>query len=56
MQQPSVFKEKSPCSTRTAAAPETVECPACGEAVEIWSDEEDATCPECGKTVLRPAR
>ncbi|MBI5141916.1 MAG: hypothetical protein HZA20_06960 [Nitrospirae bacterium] len=56
MSQPSVFKEKSPCSTRTAAAPEMVECPVCGEKVEIWSDEEEATCPECGITVTRQAR
>ena len=33
--------------------PEEFPCPACGEMVEIWSDEEEARCPACGGTVAR---
>lgn len=34
--------------------PENIPCPSCGEEVEIWSDEVEANCPACGKTVSRP--
>ena len=32
---------------------EIVECPFCGEDVEIWSDEAGASCPGCKRTVSR---
>jgi len=33
--------------------PEEIKCPSCGEAVEIWTDEAQAKCPECKKMVTR---
>jgi len=33
--------------------PEEIECPFCGGAVEIWSDEEKTGCPGCGSAVRR---
>jgi len=33
--------------------PEFFTCPFCKEEVEIWSDEFSATCPGCGKVVVR---
>ncbi len=32
---------------------EEIVCPSCGYQVEIWSDEADATCPDCGTQVFR---
>ncbi len=31
--------------------PELRTCPGCGSEIEIWSDEENANCGKCGKTV-----
>ena len=39
---------------KTPARPEMVECPQCGEDVEIWTDETSAKCPSCSTTVMRP--
>jgi DNA-directed RNA polymerase subunit RPC12/RpoP len=33
--------------------PEYIDCPACGEEVEIWSDERVARCPHCRTRVSR---
>ncbi len=33
--------------------PEDINCPSCGEAVEIWTDELRATCPNCDTRVFR---
>lgn len=33
--------------------PDMVKCPFCGHEVEIWSDEFQAVCDKCGKTVSR---
>jgi HD superfamily phosphodiesterase/predicted RNA-binding Zn-ribbon protein involved in translation (DUF1610 family) len=33
--------------------PEFINCPGCGQEVEIWTDEVKATCPRCKKTVVR---
>lgn len=33
--------------------PEEIKCPSCGEALEIWTDEVQAKCPGCKKTVIR---
>ena len=33
--------------------PEDIECNYCGAQIEIWTDEAKATCPKCGKTVIR---
>ncbi|MBI5055194.1 MAG: hypothetical protein HZB61_01070 [Nitrospirae bacterium] len=44
------FKEKPACSDKAAPFPTDVKCPHCGADVEMWNDEDDATCPLCGKT------
>jgi rRNA maturation endonuclease Nob1 len=46
-------REKSPCSIKNTPAPETVSCPQCAGAVEVWTDEEEATCGNCGHEVRR---
>lgn len=33
--------------------PESINCPACGAEAEIWTDEFQATCPNCKKKVAR---
>ena len=33
--------------------PEEIDCPTCGEPVEIWSDEAETACPGCGTHVFR---
>ena len=33
--------------------PEYLKCPSCGEEVEIWSDEAQATCHKCKARVSR---
>lgn len=33
--------------------PEAVQCPSCSGEVEIWTDELQATCPNCQKVVRR---
>jgi transcription elongation factor Elf1 len=45
--------EKSPCSVKNAPMPEAVSCPRCAGTVEVWTDEEEATCGNCGQEVYR---
>jgi hypothetical protein len=33
--------------------PEEIACPFCGAEAEIWSDEFQARCPKCARTVSR---
>lgn len=33
--------------------PEFIPCPSCHAEVEIWTDEAEAKCDECGQTVSR---
>ena len=33
--------------------PEEINCPSCGQAVEIWSDEAEVRCAACGGIVSR---
>lgn len=33
--------------------PESITCPKCGRALEIWSDEEETRCDDCGVQVSR---
>jgi DNA-directed RNA polymerase subunit RPC12/RpoP len=40
-------------STLREATTETRKCPACGEEVEIFSDEQQARCSNCGCTVYK---
>jgi len=46
-------KPKCPGSfNSTQPAPRQFNCPSCGTAVEIWSDEVRGTCPACGRFVF----
>jgi HD superfamily phosphodiesterase len=36
--------------------PENIKCPFCSGEVEIWTDEVEAVCPNCEKTVAREQR
>ncbi len=49
----SEFREKPACSEKYAPVPESMVCSWCGRNIEIWSDEEQATCSGCGETVKR---
>ena len=33
--------------------PETINCHSCGRSLEIWSDETQTTCDDCGAQVSR---
>jgi len=33
--------------------PENIKCHYCGEEVEIWTDEAEAKCTKCGRTISR---
>lgn len=33
--------------------PEYLRCPSCGEEVEVWTDELEGKCGECGATVSK---
>jgi predicted nucleic acid-binding Zn ribbon protein len=47
---------KSHCSVKAMPVPAFVLCVQCGRGdVELWSDEEETTCPSCGGKVSRPA-
>jgi len=47
------FKPKCPGSARSnQPKPREFNCPSCGAAVEIWSDEVRGTCPKCGRFVF----
>ncbi len=47
------FKEKPACSEKYAPMPESIVCLECGRDIEIWSDEDQTACSNCGKTVER---
>jgi hypothetical protein len=49
-----MLKEGCPGSKEIRSPyPEDITCAFCGGKVEIWSDEPDASCKACGKTVNR---
>ncbi len=49
-----VYNKSCPGSrTIREPRPEEINCPGCGIAVEIWTDELKATCPGCGDKVYR---
>ncbi len=51
------FKEGCPGSAEIKSPfPEEITCMFCGSKVEIWSDETDAVCGNCGKVVTREMR
>jgi hypothetical protein len=45
-------EEKSPCSVKNGPVPEMIECPQCAGKIEVWTDEEEATCSNCGCQVM----
>jgi ribosomal protein S27E len=42
---------KAACSVKSAPVPLEVSCPGCSTEIEIWSDETETTCGNCGSTV-----
>ncbi len=38
---------------KKASVPEDVNCPHCGEEVEMWTSETEKTCPACSKKITR---
>ncbi|QWR76352.1 hypothetical protein [Candidatus Magnetomonas plexicatena] len=42
------FKEKPACSIKSVV-PDTLFCKSCSYENEVWSDEENPVCKECGK-------
>jgi len=46
-------KDKSPCSIKKVPLPEFISCVKCGEDVEIWTDEDETTCPSCMSKVFK---
>ncbi len=45
-------KEKPACAVPTPILTE-IECPKCGAANEIWSDDEEVTCSNCKSVVKK---
>lgn len=35
------------------AVPEEVDCPECGQPVEMWANEKEAICPSCSHKISR---
>ncbi|KJR41311.1 hypothetical protein MCHI_002812 [Candidatus Magnetoovum chiemensis] len=50
----SQFKEKAPCSVKMAM-PSEIECPSCGYVNEVWNDDEEPKCKECGTNIKNAA-
>ncbi len=49
-----MFKNECPGSKDIREPkPEEIQCRGCGAAVEIWSDETEATCGKCGEVTSR---
>lgn len=44
-------KKVPPCSRKAVPTPMEEQCPHCGQDIEIWSDEDQAACKECGRTL-----
>jgi DNA-directed RNA polymerase subunit RPC12/RpoP len=44
---------KSHCSVKKMPVPAFMTCLKCGYDVELWSDEEETTCPVCSRRVFR---
>ncbi len=47
------LEEKPACSVKSAPVPVELLCPHCKAEVEVWSDEPEAVCAECGKAVIK---
>ncbi|MBI5189156.1 MAG: hypothetical protein HZA22_00580 [Nitrospirae bacterium] len=48
------FFTKPHCSVSVSPSPTVLGCPGCSEEVEVWSDEDAAVCPSCGREVRKP--
>lgn len=48
------FFTKPHCSVSVSPTPTVLDCPNCREEVEVWSDEDAAVCPSCGREVCKP--
>lgn len=46
-------KEKSACSEKDAPMPEMIPCPGCSRELEVWTDEEEVLCRDCGHSFIR---
>jgi len=53
MSEHNVRREASPCSVKNTPIPFAVSCPECRDEVEMWSDESEAVCAECGCVITR---
>lgn len=42
------------CPGKKHATAAFFKCPECGGQIEIWSDEDAGTCPNCNKDFSRP--
>ena len=50
-----MLKESCPGSAEIRQpTPEDIRCQKCGEKIEIWSDEPDTACKNCGHMNARP--
>ncbi len=45
--------QKSPCSVRNSPVPQSVACSHCGKELEVWTDDEEAVCSNCGLNMPR---
>ena len=50
---PDTMDQRPACSEKNAAVPDEVKCDNCGAFLEMWSDEPECICSECGDTVAR---
>jgi len=48
------LEEKPACSIKAAPCPAELDCSACGELIEVWSDEPEGKCGKCGLAVSNP--
>ena len=42
------LEEKPACSVTSVPFPTEVKCASCGEEIEVWSDDTEITCGQCG--------
>jgi predicted RNA-binding Zn-ribbon protein involved in translation (DUF1610 family) len=47
------IKERPACAEKSMPFPTETECPGCGVVVEIWSDEDETLCVNCGYRIVR---
>ena len=47
------LEEKPACATTSMPVPAELACPECKAELEIWSDESEVTCENCGALILK---